>query len=590
MFLSVLSGNMAAESVFRLHSSMRRNYVTRLMPCVILAIFGFMECSAATLGHWRFFMTNMVDGASVPADVVFTNLVDSSRLPARLYAGAKTDEYPASYTNVVDRRWNAMRDGKEGAIIYNGGIGAVRTSGHPVRRNSSDSMSGRIECADGYGIEIQDPDGLLKRQTFTLELIVRIPTNGWTYVQSGRALFSMASGTDGGGHSYVMAARPSWNEVCGTISGVDGQKAVINTLSTGGTVLQESEFHHIAFVVDDGKWSLYRDYATYRANISSDGDIVYGDSAAPLVIGASSISNMSAQIDVAEVRFSDSALSVDEMLRCDFTYRAEQDEALIHLPFDGTFRSLAFPEMLSDDPKLAVKAEGGDIPTFSNDVKAETCLTYDLSEILRKGNAQSLHCPSGVVSWTGARMLYGEPSFTVEFFIKCGLQQVRTSVVAARSHVVYGNTNRDRAWQFGFSQDGKFCVQTDTDVERTAANRFWYVSCETNLVSDGRWHHIAATWQNSVDSENGVQSTNTVMTLYVDYSQVDWTKAQGTVFFRNDVDIPLYIGGYASNTNPLLAKNPFNGEIDELRISKGVLPVSRFMCLKHRLGLRLHLR
>lgn len=588
MFLSVPTGNLAVENAVQMLSLIRRNCVARLTPCIVLAILSAMECGAATLGHWRFLMTNMVDGASIPADAVFTNLVDSAKLPARLYAGAKTDEWPASYTNVVDRRWNAMRDGKEGTIIYNGEIGAVRTSGHPEYRISSDSKSGRLGCADGYGIEIFDPDGLLKRQTFTLELIVRIPTDGWTYPQSGRALFSMASGM--GGHAYVMAARPSWNEVCGTISGGDGQQSIIKTVSGGGEALSESEFHHIAFVVNDGKWSLYRDYASYCANVASGGNIAYGDAAASLLIGASSISNMFAQIDVAEARFSDSALAVDEMLRRDCTYRAQPGEPLIHLTFDGAFRSLAFPEMLSDDPTLGAKGEGGASPSFSDDVKAETCLTYDCTETLRKGNAYSLNCPSGKVTWAGARMLYGEPSFTVEFFLKCGLQQVRSSVVAARSHVVYGNTNRDRAWQFGISSDGRFCVQTDTDVARTAANHFWQASCETNLVTDGRWHHVAATWYNSVNQEDGTLQTNTVMTLYVDYNEVDCTAAKGTVHYRNDVDIPLYVGDYASNPNSLLAANPFDGKIDELRISKGVLPVSKFLCLKHRLGLRLHLR
>lgn len=571
----------------------------RTMLAIGVAAFA-LSANATTVGHWRFKLDNVSDGAVVPADTVFENLVDKNTLPATLFAGKNTESYPAIYSNIVDRTWNAIREGASGMLLYEGNIGSVRTSGHPVYRSNTDRQSGNKESEDGYAIEIKDPEGLLKLQTFTLELLVRIhdsTDDDWTSDQQQRALFSMASGTDSNQHAYWMTARPNWHTVKGLIGDAGTEKDVITTVSGGGERLAMSDYHHIAFVVTNGSWQLFRDYSQWKDAQLAGGQIKYGDNGASLVIGGSRIANMFARMDVVEARFSDEALGVDKMLRRDCSYHAENGEALLYLPFDGSYASVSFPEMISSTPSVGVFDEVSSLPEFVSDVKNPRIVT-GLGEAARIGlNEMSLSCKGGVAMWRTsdvrqARMLYGEKSFTVEFFLKCGLQGACTVVAAENTALLDKgrSANNDASWQFGF-RGGNFVLRSLTDVAQAEKNPHWCIECPTNKLSNGSWHHVAATWENTVLGDDAPGDAETRITLYVDYVQVGETTARGFVYYKNDVEVPLYIGSYNPSTkSPYMHVDPFYGAIDELRVTKGVLPVEKFLRLKSNLGFLLLFR
>ena len=76
-------------------------------------------------------------------------------------------------------------------------------------------------------------------------------------------------------------------------------------------------------------------------------------------------------------------------------------------------------------------------------------------------------------------------------------------------------------------------------------------------MADGKWHHIAATFQNE-----GATSVRT--TLYCDYEMASTATTRGQIR-TNLVHSLLYVGG------------AIEGHIDEIRISKGVLPADAFL-------------
>ena len=78
------------------------------------------------------------------------------------------------------------------------------------------------------------------------------------------------------------------------------------------------------------------------------------------------------------------------------------------------------------------------------------------------------------------------------------------------------------------------------------------------MTIDGKWHHIAATFAKVSSSEK------TQVTIYYDYNQVGQGNVSG--YLRtNLVYSALHIG------------SGIGGYIDEIRISKGVLPVEAFL-------------
>ena len=86
-------------------------------------------------------------------------------------------------------------------------------------------------------------------------------------------------------------------------------------------------------------------------------------------------------------------------------------------------------------------------------------------------------------------------------------------------------------------------------------------------ITDGRWHHIALSW----DGSNAK--------IYVDYE----LKRNYTDFSSGDIAVnynpDIYIGGYTTQYNDNSGCRRFNGLIDEVRISNAVLEPAQFLRL-----------
>ena len=115
---------------------------------------------------------------------------------------------------------------------------------------------------------------------------------------------------------------------------------------------------------------------------------------------------------------------------------------------------------------------------------------------------------------------------------------------------------------------GNLTLKVDTEAEEGQEHSF------NAAVSCGNWHHIAMQF--------GVEDGNSVVKMYRDYELIDTWTVQGRIITR-----PRFMNFMlGAGEDPAAA---FNGWIDELRITPGIVPVDEFI-YPLRKGLRLIVR
>ena len=151
-------------------------------------------------------------------------------------------------------------------------------------------------------------------------------------------------------------------------------------------------------------------------------------------------------------------------------------------------------------------------------------------------------------------------SMTVEFFMKGTKNEAKAWASILR---MYGNaTGSDsspfrRLWSVGY-KNANGALYVIKDYKGAAPKAIFYPDDNVSFA-DGHWHHIAVTF---APDGNG----NTLCTFYRDYQQL------GSQF---TFDGEMECGDYG--TSSLAMGSRYNGHLDEVRISKGVLTVDQMM-------------
>ena len=150
-------------------------------------------------------------------------------------------------------------------------------------------------------------------------------------------------------------------------------------------------------------------------------------------------------------------------------------------------------------------------------------------------------------------------SMTVEFFMKGTKNEAKAWATILR---MYGNaTGSDsspfrRLWSVGYSNTaGNLYVIKDVNGDTQPT----FYPSNTVSFADGKWHHIAVTF---APDGNG----NTLCNVYRDYQQLG---SQHT--FNGELECGDY------GTSSFAIGSRYNGYIDEVRISKGVLTVDQML-------------
>ena len=361
------------------------------------------------------------------------------------------------------------------------------------------------------------------------------------------------------------------------------------TLSTSVDGMLDGAWHHVALVVDRTRQTvtLYLDrnpVATQDNFVLASKVSTKSDSYKTLKLGdgwggnnAYGFHNMS----IDEYRITRRALAPQEFL---MTGAAPASGAL-----DPTRMWIGF------EGDLSVKPDEGAIPEGSSSATTVTMEYTSLvpgirlidgnGNLIRASNASSLRFSgahgSGEASPDTAsqRLFFSRnillerdmKSMTVEFFMRGAKNEAKAWATILR---MYGNaTGNDnspfrRLWSVGYSNTaGNLYVIKDVN----GATQSTFYPSNTVSFADGKWHHIAVTF---APDGNG----NTLCNVYKDYQQLG---SEHT--FTGEMECGDY------DTSSFAVGSRYNGYLDEIRVSKGVLTVNEMLHAQPR-GTVLHLR
>ena len=208
-------------------------------------------------------------------------------------------------------------------------------------------------------------------------------------------------------------------------------------------------------------------------------------------------------------------------------------------------------------PGVASARTDGSVPVLQSSVPGRIAMDGAAMQDIRD-NRKSLRVEGGKIGWTDLG-LFRQPSFTVEFFAKLEhLDYVANLIRLTRGESPDGTP----AWAlFTFSEG---TANQLTICAQNASDLFYFSQHDFQAsIADGRWHHWALTF-------DGTSGTQTAITLYRDYEPLCTRTLDSPLNYLNAVNT-LSIGG--TSTNPCHLR----GNFDELRVSRGVLPVSAFL-------------
>lgn len=520
------------------------------LACVIAG-----TASAQTVGWWGFEGT---PGQTAEIGTIFPNRVNSSLLPAEVYArydGAASTDYQPVFDDPIFEEPYGMGDPTTAFI-----------SRSTLRFTNPYADSGRSQ---GCPVRIQDSNGALDLQTFTLE--------GWfkmektDFLPGWRAIFTKGYGSNGsGGYAYTYALYVE--DMSGRIKAFftvrDGNGNVQYLEGKGfsgvGAISQSSfrdgEWHYISLVVNGTMQTanLYYDFDANGApgwigEVSLGGELVYNE-AEPLVIGGNNLANWQFCGSVDEVRLSDVIINT---ARGALRKNIPNGTVIGHFPMEGDCKSTVFANYWAD-PELSA-ATGGEMPTFTDREKEMVYCDKDGVRIGKDVDAKCLTLNRGKVQWQASELLKAcADSLTVEFFVNAkGSENANWAGIVRAAYEA--NSKTWLPWNLSYTTD---ILGSDVACRVDTGSSYNNIIRYTSIPFNGEWHHLAL----QVWREN---DNRTSFVLYVDYKQGLSGSIGGNTIYPDGT-----YWGFG------LADTPFVGRIDEVRLTKGVIPVDDFMRLE----------
>ena len=330
----------------------------------------------------------------------------------------------------------------------------------------------------------------------------------------------------------------------------------------------DGEWHQAAMIFNRewGKLLLFRDYAlvghvdTAKVLISTD---------TPIQIGGGygndgSFYPFSGAID--NVRITMRALTLGEFLRSDHV--ALSGKTMAWASFDNTLDASESAFALTNG--VATAAAGGTAPSYAVfSGGASTRIENGEGELLRRGNLASLSFSTGVVKYPENMLLPLVREQTIEFRVKAHSQEPYTSLV--RCHATPDSFNSDTpVWALSTDNISGAALRFRCTTALPGSFSYNNLGDDTGVVvCDGNWHHVALT----ISVSGKGSSATTTACIYKDYAPTpSWTKTyDGTPFYIMG-NAPVWLG-----TSPTDSPVYFNGQIDELRISRGILEPEEFL-------------
>lgn len=487
----------------------------------------------------------------------------------------------------------AVTDNTPGAF---GKVGFFNGESMNVLDNPGSWLIRTNNCDNTY-LKIADPDCSLTSDSFTLEFFMKTASpviQGTSLSNSygvvGHSFFKMLVIKDDG--------RLFFRPYC-----EDGEHGA----SCGTVRIDDGDWHHVAIVYDkDDNYniSVYYDHGRIYTNRGSPLKTSKYNDLNEFTVGCSRrlgagdvVQAFDGQID--EVRLTRRALDVSEFL---LSCAEETGNMLARIPFDGD--TLLYPYGYMGTRSTCVSGTD-QLPTPIPDGRARKLITGDDdSTIVANGGACRFE--GGTLYYPHIQQLE-RSNVTIEFFwrpyekfapwpVVLGLSGAVGTTAARADHD--GHPNK-ASWYFYYKNVwdyAQLCLEMDfLDAAGTTNAYELVVSPRYTAINtshsgdkpgwgtaefDGKWHHVAATFQELVDDNN---VTSTLVTTYFDYKPVASNTYAGRLYFNAGKTGLMTQMGYASGAR--LA----TWDIDEVRITGAVLPPSSF-CRAFSGGLKLYFR
>lgn len=391
----------------------------------------------------------------------------------------------------------------------------------------------------------------------------------------------------------LVRRRSNWNvqfnlgfsdspgKLAATVVHTDGRVDDKGNLRTSQDAITDEEttnddaWHHGALVVDAATRTvrLYRDYCAVGTNvivIATNRWLV--PSGYPVYIGGVD-NGKTFEGAIDDVRITMRALAPAEFMTKD--HLSAERPTLGWTGFEGAVDGCTdFFALRSGVAEAA--GEDGVVPTFVRHSRMAT-LRDGKGNVLRRDDKRAVSFNRGVVKFPKNPYLAGLPEWTVEFFVKApAVQTIYSGIVRCN---FYSDSADKPVWALSCSQADKGsrlrlrCSMRKADgALHDGANE------DTSVVfADDRWHHIAARFRAFTD-EDGVAKTRieifkdkNVEGLSEDELKPDWTADREGVLDYGYGKANIWLGA-SSSINAFFA-----GEIDELRISQGLLEPADFL-------------
>ena len=495
-------------------------------------------------------------GESCASGTTFQNAVNPGKYPAVLDS-VDTGSYNAPMvTNFLVSPFNVYRDGLAGAPVANATAIAYAAS----------VGNERIKVTE----ESDDRD--LHLQTGTVECFVKFKTTDSNW----RTLISRL-GSDSGQDFRLWHQGTNlyldYRYIDG--SGNMQTKTSVAVSSSGySTYLNDGLWHHLALTLDEAT-RVFQVFVDYKpvGSVTLLGALNYSDGQFWTFGGPANPGGRAQGGSWDEIRFSDEVLSTAKMLH--FGNTVADGEAVLYLPFENDFASVARTPFSAGDDAYA---------TSRTTLQAENKLWYEDADyncildgdktVVRTPNDYVLAISNGVAKLALSDFnLRCFDSLTFEFFIK---GEASTTVVPYYGKILGlgtdGMNSGRRLCEFSRSQNSDRLVYSfDTPGKVNTSLG------ASGSVFDGAWHHFALTMDTQL-YDGGTTVTN-IARAYLDYAPAGSGSAPGA--FWASPNLVLHVGDSSRNVS---------FRIDEIRVSKGVLPSAKFMRWRNRKGLILYFR
>ena len=398
----------------------------------------------------------------------------------------------------------------------------------------------------------QPPEDVFSNSSFTVECCYKTAGQLGSYIPLVRRLggynVQFNIGFGGGGNVGKLTAA--------TVPGATGSTvSIIDTIRT-----DDGQWHHAAVVFDRarGTMTLFRDYEPVSSPTYTG---VVAPTNTPIYIGGG-YDNTGAYKPydglIDNVRITMRALTVGEFLRPDHAMLS--GKTLAWASFDNTLNASP-PAYALTNGIASAAATGGTVPSFDA-LSAGERIEDGNGNVLRNENLAVLSCSTGVVKYADNLLLPLVKDQTIEFRIKADPQTKFAGIVRCN---LYRNAASIPVWGLsGGELDSRVlrfrCALVGASYFEEAG-----MNEDTGVVAfDGKWHHIALTLSQS--------DGKVTASIYKDYEDTpSWTKTKAGRLCYGTGYAPVWIGASSSTTAF------FNGQIDELRISRGILAPTEFL-------------